>query len=392
MSEDYYIFCPITQFQMIRPDMALEPNPLLNDGFSFISMSPQIRRKIANLVKEKNCSNNILKVLMEAETIFTSKVPFLAQEKFSVLDACKYSFIADVILNKLFDCMLLFGYVPKPFKTFIWFLSKGIPSEENTNNFQLIRYDFFEDIPIQPVIGDLLVLWLHSHWDKLKPILLLDKIISLCKDEKKQQFYLEAGNKQIKQRAEKFIKDYFDEHPDSPHIKPDFKAFTAPWFFEGYVNAFMGEIDKFQHKKYKQPSGNRFIRAYQAFTQASRLENPHKFVSIMTSLETLFCADEKEITFQLALGMAWLLNPDNCEEREQSFKKAKNLYNIRSKIVHGSQYDIDEVDKETENLEKLARKVFNKLLSDDSIYKILFDKNSSLWVKYIKGLVLGRTA
>jgi hypothetical protein len=337
----------------MRPDIAIESNPLLSDGFSFAPITPSIYRKLADIIKEKNYPQDMLKVVIKTKTIFSSKIPFSCVEngKFSILNAWQYSCVADVILKRLFDYMLLFGYVPKPVITFIWFLSKGIPNEENTDSFQMVRDQFFydfEDLLIEPVIGDLLILGLQTRWDKLKPMLLLDKIITLCTDKNKRQFYHEAGNKQIKQKAEKFIDSYFEEHPDSSPIHPNFKA-TVPWYFEGYVNAFMKEIDKLQHKTYKQPSGNRFIRAYQAFVNGCRLQNPQRFVSLVTSLETLFCVDAKEITSQLSLRIAWFLNPDNYEEREQSFKKIINLYNIRSKIVHGSQYDIDEVDKETEN-------------------------------------------
>jgi hypothetical protein len=73
----------------------------------------------------------------------------------------------------------------------------------------------------------------------------------------------------------------------------------------------------------------------------------------MIGLETLYMPDgNAELSFRLSIRVAFLLSPP--PNRKDTFDFLKKMYNVRSKIVHGSEYDLkaDDVSK----LEELLRK------------------------------------
>lgn len=55
---------------------------------------------------------------------------------------------------------------------------------------------------------------------------------------------------------------------------------------------------------------------------------------ICIGLESLYAEGAGEVQFKLALSVAWLLEP-NPERREQIVDAVKDVYNLRSKVVHG---------------------------------------------------------
>jgi len=164
---------------------------------------------------------------------------------------------------------------------------------------------------------------------------------------------------------------------------------TTKWFVEGWQSAYFKEIAKIDSKQYKEPSGRRFYRAFQIFTAACRLQNPHRFVALMTCLEALFCTTSREITFQLASRTAWFLNPTDLSKRKQMFGDVKALYEIRSKIVHGQKYSTSKVESSVGDLGDLVREVFHKILLDNIIYKVIFSSDQNVWNRYLESLSLG---
>ena len=74
---------------------------------------------------------------------------------------------------------------------------------------------------------------------------------------------------------------------------------------------------------------NRFIKAY---TNADRLD---RLVDFVTSMEGLVLPGEnQELSKQFALRIAWLLGITK-RERETIFEEARQIYQARSKVVHG---------------------------------------------------------
>lgn len=233
---------------------------------------------------------------------------------------------------------------------------------------------------------------------------------ALFSDEKKRDFYTKAGNEYIMRRTEELLKvrygpdahfaeddlsDKQEENLESepPKILPPLSSskLNAKWFLQGHSIAYNNEIEKLTHKMLKEASGQRFVRAFQFFTNACRLENPHRFVALMTCLEALFCTTSREITFQLASRIAWFLYPDNFNDRRRLFADVKDLYGIRSKIVHGGKYSISKIENTVDALEDLVRDVFNKILSDEKVYNLFFNKDQNLCDEYLDGLNLGQS-
>jgi hypothetical protein len=63
---------------------------------------------------------------------------------------------------------------------------------------------------------------------------------------------------------------------------------------------------------------------------------PMRLVNQVMFMEILFSSSVQELSFQLASRISWYLRYSHSPEgREQIFKKVKEIYGMRSKIVHG---------------------------------------------------------
>lgn len=136
MGRTYKILTPVPQIRLKRVAGPPGKFPLtpISESFAFSTMFPRLYRTLVDLAKEQQCSDDIILLLQEAEAIFWTEIPsYAAASEMSALDAVMYSCVADIILHRLFDCMLLFGYVPKPFPRYLWFFAsastKGIDSK-----------------------------------------------------------------------------------------------------------------------------------------------------------------------------------------------------------------------------------------------------------------------
>jgi len=414
MSEFYTILTPLPQLSLGKsiqwPD--IKPNPLVEEGLWFSPMEPQLYSSIVKLVKEQKCSDDIIMLLQEAKAIFWAEVPRPWPIKSKpVLSATYYTVVGDAILKRLFACLLLFEYVPKPFTRFFWFGISGSHKKVYMKTLRLLepKWDY-NDLEIkycEPALADLIINGLQMSFNKLSPILGIKQLKTIFTDENKQKGYLAAGNKNVLTKTEELLKlrygpdAHFAEHNLQDEMVLGLEAskilhpLSSPkqsikWCFEGYNRAYFNEIEKLERKLYKEASGQRFIRAFQFFTDAYRLENPHRFVGLMTSLETFFCTTPREITFQLASRIAWFLKPDNFNKRKKLFTDLKYLYNIRSKIVHGGKYSISKVENSVNDLEDLVRSIFKRILSDEKVYSFFFNKDQKLCDNYLEGLNLGQ--
>ena len=108
-----------------------------------------------------------------------------------------------------------------------------------------------------------------------------------------------------------------------------------------------------------------------------------------TCLETLFCTRRTEITFQLASRLSWLLEPKDYGKRRETFKEAIGLYDLRSKIVHGADFNIAEIDAQEERLVDLCRRAFWKILSNEGLFGTFFNRDSKVCDDYLESLNLG---
>ena len=94
--------------------------------------------------------------------------------------------------------------------------------------------------------------------------------------------------------------------------------------------------------------------------ERSRLED--RLIDYMIGLEALYLPDgNQELTFRLSLRTAFLLCTDP-NERKEAYNFVKEMYDTRSKIVHGKKYNLTK--DEGEKLEELLRKSLKLWLID----------------------------
>ncbi|WP_203964064.1 HEPN domain-containing protein [Actinocatenispora thailandica] len=67
---------------------------------------------------------------------------------------------------------------------------------------------------------------------------------------------------------------------------------------------------------------------------ADRIDPMDSFIDAVMCWENLF-GGAQETTFKVCASLAMMLEPDDVERRRALFKKAQDLYNARSKLVHG---------------------------------------------------------
>ncbi len=89
-----------------------------------------------------------------------------------------------------------------------------------------------------------------------------------------------------------------------------------------------------------QTAAKRFIGA-----SINRKDVEDSLIDAVVGLESLFGA-RAEIAFHVSSGVSRLLGKD-AHEREEIFKSTKQIYDARSKIVHGSQKDLKKIDVPT---------------------------------------------
>ncbi|PZR28672.1 MAG: hypothetical protein DI535_05925 [Citrobacter freundii] len=102
--------------------------------------------------------------------------------------------------------------------------------------------------------------------------------------------------------------------------------------------------------------------AFHNFNTAYEITEPRaKFLMLMTCLEALFSAGRTEIAHTISrhLSMLFAKSP---EEFQASYKSVKNLYNVRSKIIHGDNVKND-LHPLLLELEDLVRRALNHCLS-----------------------------
>lgn len=76
--------------------------------------------------------------------------------------------------------------------------------------------------------------------------------------------------------------------------------------------------------------------------------------------------DRDQLSLQLALGIAWLLAADNHADRERTFRRAKKIYALRSKLVHGGGARADEVEEAANQLTDWLRHALIALVTTHS--------------------------
>ena len=102
------------------------------------------------------------------------------------------------------------------------------------------------------------------------------------------------------------------------------------------LNVFIGAFGKVLDAKLAKGSSNPLVRAIEFASIAFQTrQNQSRVVNNSVFLEALFSGRNTEIAYQIAASVSWYLEEDE-EDRLSLFKQVKDIYNIRSKIVHGA--------------------------------------------------------
>lgn len=112
-----------------------------------------------------------------------------------------------------------------------------------------------------------------------------------------------------------------------------------------------------------------------------------KLIDLTISLESLLSttSDKTEMNFKIATRGAWLLG-DGFEKRKDWYNKLKEIYDFRSKIVHGKSLSL-----KTEEQKKLDDVINDAQRAVEEIFKIII-RNSKLhkreqWDEFLKDVV-----
>jgi hypothetical protein len=169
----------------------------------------------------------------------------------------------------------------------------------------------------------------------------------------------------------------------------DMVSLYARWFGEASVNIYGGRLRDTERKRYIDPSQSRFLRAYQAFANSFRMDDPFRYVARATCLEALLCVDSAELSHQLASRAGWLLKPSDSEARYAIYKDVKRYYGLRSKIVHGDKYRLTDLEDCGAKLLALVRGLLLKVIFDDSLHKLFFGARKNPCNEFLLKLSIG---
>lgn len=99
------------------------------------------------------------------------------------------------------------------------------------------------------------------------------------------------------------------------------------------------------------------------------------FMDIVIACESIF-GGNAELSFRISTAMAKLIHPNDFEERKKTQKQIKDIYNNRSKIVHGvKKPDHDQCIKDRDKLCNYLLQCLRIIFSEKS--ELLQDSNRS---------------
>ena len=97
-----------------------------------------------------------------------------------------------------------------------------------------------------------------------------------------------------------------------------------------------------------------------------------KYLSLMTCLESLFNTSTNQISHTVSRHLALIISK-NIDEFNNNYRRIKELYGIRNRIVHGGTVSED-ISKATDDLQEKARIAINDCLKTNLNKLQLFEK------------------
>lgn len=115
-----------------------------------------------------------------------------------------------------------------------------------------------------------------------------------------------------------------------------------------------------------------------------------KISGYCSALESLFSTSQAELAHQLSERLAFFISTSS-QERLETYKKAKEAYGVRSKIVHGTtikEKDLEKIKQLAYFCDSCLRKVIFKLMSEESLHAC-FSGNNEIIDEYMLKMIFG---
>lgn len=422
------IIAPIPQFHWSHKDFInLSPNIFITP------LIPKMRRKMLNDAKRQNASESVLRVTLESDHVIVGRVPMCESES-GMLNAALYMYVVDLALKRFVDLLRLLDEVPDCFDRSCWYTADGNPAEQSTG-ISLGDPNWVSPPAyasgVHPGIG--LAFFINDAWKSHTPELLqIDELNELFKGfmNMEDPSIFEETITRYKMRTEEFLRvqtsDELGCSPNEVEITwgetrqpPGFKhsvfqdaviripeqyadkgelqiesadltSLCVPWLFEELARIYRRKLREIERQRYVNSAKQRFLRAYQAFTNSFRMEDPFRYVARVTCLEALLGGkDSTELTHQLASRAAWLLHPSDIEAMYATYKDVKRYYSLRSKIVHGGNYTLSELDDRGTKLLALVRGLLLKVILKDKLHNLFFECEGNRCDEFLRRLSIG---
>jgi len=404
MAEQWTLIAPVPQWNLPAdwPGCDLKPD------IRVVFMSPQLRRALLNAAKESKCRDEVLSVVNNADTAVLAGVAETPSgSKSGYWEGLSYQFVSDAIVRRLFESVAIFtigiGDVPEGYWHSCWFQAKGGPASTEFEGVRCLGSDWTPDtIPptVDPDSVDVseALTKVCENWQRLSALFHIEDFLQLYVNPAKQKAFFDAGNANIKLMAAQLAAARAGETPseEAKWTMRISKRQSSIWFAEGFRNAYREAVDKLEAKEYGR--GARLARAVLFFEDAIRMQyfvdvlhtqKPSYYLSLSICLESLFSLGNEELTFQLAARIGWLLHPNEAKSRMGDFKLMKDIYNLRSKIVHGGAYKTEEFDCLWAILLGITRMVLVRIISEERLFKAFTATDSKQCDDLLKRLALG---
>lgn len=117
-----------------------------------------------------------------------------------------------------------------------------------------------------------------------------------------------------------------------------------------------------------------------------------KIASLCTLFECLFSTNPGELVHKLSERIAFFLE-HNPEKRFAMFKKVKDIYKIRSLIVHGvgiNENKHNSLSEISTQADEITRRIFHKIFRNESIFEVFKNMKGDPMEDFLNMMVFGR--
>jgi len=181
------------------PYLIVDKEFTLGDGLSFTPLEPKLRRCLLNTAKANKCSDICLSLLSEADAVFFAQIPNPDDVEPDSLYAYStpFSAIADEIIKRIYNCLLLFTWVPKPMFCHYWFFTKGSAHDIDTDTIKPLGAIIERNIdPVESIqIAENIISDLKKCWDKLSALSQIEQLKEIYTNKDKEKGMIESAKK-----------------------------------------------------------------------------------------------------------------------------------------------------------------------------------------------------